>query len=273
MSEYIKALILGLVEGLTEYIPVSSTGHLILVGDLLQFTGKKEKAFEVFIQLGAILAVTYLYRARFVDIFKSIFPLTKWFQSATYRQSGSHRLLILLVLVSIVPAIIGALLHSTIKTLFEPSYVAYALIAGGIVFLLVERKKIVPTTLTLETITPASAFFIGCFQTLALWPGVSRSGATIIGAMLLGVQRSVAADFSFLAAVPLITAAALLDFVKVYSILTVSDLEIFAIGLIVSFFAGIVSIKLLIAILKRYSLIPFAYYRIILGIFILLTVA
>lgn len=271
MSDHFKALILGLVEGLTEFIPVSSTGHLILVGDLLQFTGEKEKAFEVFIQLGAILAVVFLYKARFVELFISVFPLSKWFTIETYKRNGSHRLLILLGLVSIVPAVIGALLHSKIKSLFEPTYVAYALIAGGVVFFLVERKKTKPIFLNLESITPATALLIGCFQTLALWPGVSRSGATIIGAILLGVERSVAADFSFLAAVPLIAAAALVDFAKVYSLLTVSDLKIFAIGLIVSFFGGIISIKILIGALKRYSLIPFAYYRVILGIFILLS--
>ena len=250
MSDYINALILGLVEGLTEFIPVSSTGHLILVGDLLKFTGEKEKAFEVFIQLGAILAVVFLYKDRFIELFKSIFPVSKWIRLETYKAEGGQRLLVLLALVSLVPAVIGAALHSKIKLLFNPTYVAWALILGAFAFFLVEWKKPKPTTFSLESIKPSTAFIIGCFQTLALWPGVSRSGATIVGAMLLGVERSVAADFSFLAAVPLITAAALLDFVKVYSNLTAGDLEVFAIGLVVSFFAGIISIKLLISILK-----------------------
>jgi len=269
ISEYLNAVILGLVEGLTEYVPVSSTGHLILVGELLKFNGEKEKAFKVFIQLGAILAVVVLYQKKFVEIIKSIFPLSKWFKLETFKSEGSQRLLILLALASFVPAFFGALFHSQIKSLFNSTNVAWALILGAFVFFLIEWKKPTSTIFSLEAIQPKTAFLIGCFQTLALWPGVSRSGATIIGAMLLGVQRSVAADFSFLAAVPLITAAALVDFIKVYSILTTSDLEVFAIGLLVSFFAGILSIKILLNILKRYSLKPFAFYRIALGVLIL----
>jgi undecaprenyl-diphosphatase len=270
MSEYIKALILGLVEGLTEFIPVSSTGHLILVGDLLKFTGEKEKAFEVFIQLGAILAVVFLYRQRFVDLVKSVFPLTKWIKAETYKGQGSHHLLLLIILASIVPSVVGLLFHDAIKALFNPTNVAYALIAGAVAFFLIEWKKPATKILSVETISLSTAFFIGCFQTLALWPGISRSGATIVGAILLGVERAVAADFSFLAAVPLITAAALLDFAKVYKILTAADLQIFLIGLIVSFIAGIASIKILISVLKRFSLKPFAIYRVILGALILI---
>jgi undecaprenyl-diphosphatase len=271
VPEYISAFLLGLVEGLTEFIPVSSTGHLILVGELLKFHGEKEKAFEVFIQLGAILAVVVLYQRKFVDLFKSVFPLRKWTKAETYKSEGEHRLLVLLGLASLAPVVIGGLLHSKIKELFNPVYVAWALIIGGIVFLIVEWKKPKESVFSLEKIKPTTAFLIGCFQTLALWPGVSRSGATLVGGILLGVQRTVAADFSFLAAVPLIAAAALVDFYKVFHLLTYSDFATFGIGFLISFVSGIASIKLLIGILKRYSLRPFGIYRIVLGLLVLLS--
>ncbi len=273
LSELAKAALLGLVEGLTEFIPVSSTGHLILAGEALEFTGDKAKAFDVFIQLGAILSVVVLYRDRFVSLFRGAFPLTKWLRSSTYRGAtggleGSSGLLT--IGVSSIPALAaGALLHSRIGALFHPTSVAFALIFGGVVFLLVEMKRHQPTILSTGEITLKLGFLIGCFQALALWPGISRSGATLVGAMLLGVERRVAADFSFIIAVPIIAAAAILDFAKVAGTLTAADLTIFAAGLTVSFLAGIASISLLLSILKRYTLRPFGYYRILVGLLVL----
>lgn len=270
MSELFKALILGFVEGLTEFIPVSSTGHLILVGDALGFVGEKEKAFEVFIQLGAILAVVVLYRERFLSFWRALFPIAKWFQPERYRSveeglDGASG--IINIAVATLPALIaGAILRKQVKALFFPASVAAALIVGGLAFLLVE-KFVRPGK---RALSPRVCLLIGCFQALALWPGISRSGATIVGALLLGVERRTAAEFSFLAAVPIIAIAAVVDLAGVAGKLTMQDAGVFATGLVVSFVAGMASIKILIEALKRYSLKPFGYYRIVLGALVLL---
>jgi undecaprenyl-diphosphatase len=272
MTDYAVAILLGIIEGLTEFIPVSSTGHLILAAEALHFTGEKEKAFDVFIQLGAIMSVVVIYKERFAELFRQLFPLRQWFSKDTWLRvrdiRGSAPLNIFLV--SLPALIIGGLFHKKLKLLFTPGCVAAALILGGIAFILVERMKPRVKTISFQELSGWQSFVIGCFQSLALWPGTSRSGATLVGAMLLGVDRAVAAEFSFLAAVPLIAAAALLDFVKVLPFLTAQDLSIFSLGLGVSFIGGCLSIRLLIGVLKRYSLAPFAYYRIVLGIIVLI---
>lgn len=272
MSDLVKALLLGLVEGLTEFVPVSSTGHLILSGELLDFVGEREKAFEVFIQAGAILAVVVLYWRRFKNLYLGLFPLRQWLTPDTYRKVEpglSGRAGIINITLATLPALVaGGLLGKQSKELFFPSSVALALITGGVAFLLIEHffgKDQRETKLT-----PRICLLIGVFQCLALWPGISRSGATIIGALALGVPRQIAAEFIFIIAVPVITAAALLDLYKSLHLLSVADIPVFATGLIVSFIAGMVSIKVFIAVLKRYTLRPFAYYRIVLGALVLI---
>jgi len=269
-SEYLSAALLGLVEGLTEFIPVSSTGHLILVGSALGLTGEKEKTFEVFIQLGAILSVVVLYRARFTSFIQGLFPLSKWLNRKTYLATNSglegSAGIINIALATLPALIFGALLHKQSKALFFPESVALALITGGILFLIAEKFKRQDT----KEIAPLLALAIGVFQVFALWPGMSRSGSTIVGGLLLGLNRKNAAEFSFLAAVPIIAAAALFDLLKGFSLFTTADVPLFAIGLSVSFLAGMLSIRLLVAVLNRFTLVPFAIYRILLGAAVLL---
>lgn len=260
------------MEGLTEFIPVSSTGHLILVGEALKFVGEKEKAFEVFIQLGAILSVVVLYRAQFISLFRGLFPLTKWLHKETYlglEPGLAGKAGIINLALTTLPALVaGAILHKKVKALFFPTSVALALIAGGVLFLVVEHFK--GEKEGNAPLSPKICFIIGCFQALALWPGFSRSGATIIGALILGVNRRKAAEFSFIAAVPIIAAASLLDIVKIAPALNLDDIKVFTVGLVTSFVFGMFSIKLLIEVMKRYSLRPFGVYRIMLGAFVLL---
>lgn len=263
MSELLTAALLGIVEGLTEFLPVSSTGHLILAGDLLAFTGSKANTFEVFIQLGAILAVVVLYWHRFIGFLQLSRP-TSLFQG----WGGIVR-----VGVATVPALIcGALFHSTIKAvLFSPAPVAVALILGGVVMVLIERARFLsPRTGTVDEITLKQSFAIGVVQCLSLWPGMSRSGSTIIGGMVCGLERRVAAEFSFVVAVPVMLAAVSYDLLKNASQLSQSDLPLFAVGFVVSFFTAILAIRFFVSLLGRWTLRPFGYYRIALGVLVLL---
>lgn len=189
------AAILGVVEGLTEFLPVSSTGHLIIVGNLLGFTGDTSKSFEVVIQLGSILAVVVMFWRRLFNMIGLHFG-----KPPVHEGSGSRRLNLLHIILGMIPAtVLGLLLHSQIKALFEPKYVMYALVVGGILLIaaeLLKPKK--PRAEGLDDITYVQAFMIGVFQCLALWPGFSRSGATISGGMLMGISRFAASEFSFL---------------------------------------------------------------------------
>jgi len=252
------AAILGVVEGLTEFLPVSSTGHLIIVGNLLGFTGDTSKSFEVVIQLGSILAVVVMFWRRLFNMIGLHFG-----KPPVHEGSGSRRLNLLHIILGMIPAtVLGLLLHSQIKALFEPKYVMYALVVGGILLIaaeLLKPKK--PRAEGLDDITYVQAFMIGVFQCLALWPGFSRSGATISGGMLMGISRFAASEFSFLLAVPMMMGATALDLYKSYSFLTLADLPMFATGFISAFIVALIAIKTFLAVIKRISFIPFAIYR------------
>ena len=252
------AAILGVVEGLTEFLPVSSTGHLIIVGNLLGFTGDTSKSFEVVIQLGSILAVVVMFWRRLFNMIGLHFG-----KPPVHEGSGSRRLNLLHIILGMIPAtVLGLLLHSQIKALFEPKYVMYALVVGGILLIaaeLLKPKK--PRAEGLDDITYVQAFMIGVFQCLALWPGFSRSGATISGGMLMGISRFAASEFSFLLAVPMMMGATALDLYKSYSFLNMADLPMFATGFVSAVIVALIAIKTFLAVIKRISFIPFAIYR------------
>lgn len=256
MTETLAATVLGLVEGITEFLPVSSTGHLILVGHLIGFTGDKADSFEVIIQLGAILAVVVLYWKRFWWLL-SPKPLNAF---------SGLRGIWLLFLTSLPAGLVGLVARKTIKAyLFGPVTVAMALAVGALMIFWVERRRMRDRYYTLDEITPALAFGIGCFQCLSLWPGFSRSAATIMGGMLLGAKRSLAAEYSFIAAVPIMFAATAYDFYKSASLYSADDLGILAIGFVVSFLAALAAVKGFIVLVKQVSLRPFAWYRLALA--------
>ncbi len=267
-SSLVVAALLGIVEGLTEFLPVSSTGHLILAGKALGFTGPVADSFEIFIQLGAILAVVVLYFDRFRNLLRGLFTDGIQFKSAPEFTGASGLAKIAL---ACAPAfVMGALFHKKIKEfLFTPGSVAAALIVGGAIMLLVDNKRREERTTSLEDISYRQAFLLGIFQCCALWPGVSRSGSMLVGGLLLGLSRSVAAEFSFLVAVPVMFAATALDLVKSRELLSQSDLGLFAVGFVVSFITAVFAIRTFMTLLKRINLHPFAIYRIAFGALVL----
>jgi undecaprenyl-diphosphatase len=261
-----QAIVMGVIEGLTEFIPVSSTGHLIIAGNLLGFVGEKAKTFEVFIQLGAILAVVFVYKERF-------FGLLSLKKTETF--SGRNGIL-LMGLTTLPPLVFGGLAHSHIKQhLFNMTTVALGLGVGGAIILLVERYSgqvqgyIHPSMDSIDNLSWKDALAIGFFQTLALWPGVSRSGATIVGGMMLGINRKTSAEYSFLVAVPIMCAAVIFDLIKSASLLQMSDVPVFITGFLISFLAAMVAIKYFIRLIGQITLRPFGWYRIAISIFIL----
>ena len=255
MSWVFTAIILGLVEGITEFIPVSSTGHLIVAGDLLDFTGQRAQTFEIFIQLGAILAVVWLYRKLFVTL------LTRW-----HRDLGTRRMLINLGIAFLPAALVGLGAHGWIKAhLFNPVTVAIALLAGGVVILVIEKWAPPARTHDVADLKPATALGIGLAQVLSLFPGVSRSGATIMGGYGLGLSRRAATEFSFFLAVPVMFAATLFDLLDSWSHLSRYDVPLFSVGFIVAFVSALVVIKAFLGYVSHRSFAPFAWYRIALG--------
>lgn len=256
VSENLIAVIIGIVEGITEYLPVSSTGHMILVGSMLGFEGEKASVFEVFIQLGAILSVLFLYRDKFSQMLKP--------RKLSVYGNG---LSINHVIAAIVPVMgIGYILHKPIKTyLFSPYTVIIGLVVGAIFMLVAEKVAQRPIVNDVDKITLKQAFYIGLFQVLALWPGFSRSGSTISGGLILGISRGVAAEFSFIIAVPLMAVACLYDLLKVWDKLNMADLQMFAIGFGVSFVVAYISVVWFIRFLNKSTLASFAYYRFVLA--------
>lgn len=256
MDNLLIAVILSVIEGLTEFLPVSSSGHLILAGDLLNFTGPKAATFEVVIQLGAILAVVVLYWPRFLGL---LIP------SGEKKFSGLYGIWLLL-LTSIPACVAGLLLHSIIKTwLFQSSAVIWALVAGAICMIIVERFHGKPRYESLDQLTPKLALGIGLCQCCALWPGFSRSASTIMGGILLGCSRGLAAEYSFIAAVPIMVAATGYDLLKTWSLFTSEDLVFFAVGMLGAFISALLAIKVFVRLLSRVTLVPFAVYRLILA--------
>ncbi|MBI4526102.1 MAG: undecaprenyl-diphosphate phosphatase [Deltaproteobacteria bacterium] len=269
MEIWAIAVILGIVEGLTEFIPVSSTGHLIVFGNLLGFTGEKASTFEVAIQLGAILAVPVLYAHRFWRLIPQSQNNASPDPSAMQGWSGLWRI----ALATLPALVVGYLAHDFIKSrLFTPTAVSWAMAVGGIGILVAERLASRNTPNSMDAITLQQALGIGLFQTLSLWPGISRSAATIVGGLLMGLDRKGAAEFSFLVAVPVMAAASGYDFLKMRGSLSSDELTQFLMGFVVSFIIAVISIAFFMRLLGRWSLAPFAWYRIVAApIFYLLT--
>lgn len=258
-GELLDAAVLGVVEGLTEFLPISSTGHLIVAADWLRFGGARAKTFEIFIQLGAVLAIVWIYRQRFGQVARGLAS-----------DPGSRRFATNLLLGFLPAALVGLAIHDWIKrVLFTPTVVAWAFIAGGVVILLVERFKPVSRVADAADIAPATAFGVGLAQVLALVPGVSRSGATIMGGYALGLSRTAATEFSFFLAVPVIAAAAGYDLLKSLDHLVAADAGVFAVGFLVAFLSAFVVVKALLRYVAHHSFAVFAWYRIGFGAFLL----
>jgi undecaprenyl-diphosphatase len=255
-----KAALLGLVEGATEFIPVSSTGHLILASDWLGLVDERAKTFDIFIQLGAILAIVWIYRVR----------LARWVGDAR-TDPGSRRFLLNVILAFLPAAIVGFLAHEWIKSrLFNPDVVAVALIAGGVVILLIERWPPKSRVHDVAGIPARLALGIGMAQVLSLIPGTSRSGATIMGGYALGLSRTAATEFSFFLAIPTMLAATMYDLLKSWSVLAVTDIPMFAVGFIVSFVSAVVVVKAFLTYVSNHTFRVFAWYRIAIGVVLLL---
>lgn len=263
------AVILGIVEGLTEFIPVSSTGHLILFSKFLGLEGEAADAFLIFIQLGAILAALIVYRQNFLDLFSGLLS------SKADCLASRFRNFILLAIACFPAALLGLIAHDYIEErLFNSISVAIALVLGGVALIFLDRKKLSEQDLVAETklddISYKQAFCVGLAQCLSLWPGVSRSGSTIIGGLFLGLNRKLAADFSFILAVPMITMASVYSLYKKWAVLSADQIPFFAVGFLVSLITGYLAIRFCLVILRRYSFRPFGWYRIVLGGIILL---
>jgi undecaprenyl-diphosphatase len=254
------AIILGVVEGLTEFIPVSSTGHLIIGGYLLGFVGDKAATFEVAIQLGAILAIVALYPRRFLALIPRAPIRTSAEVSTLSGWSGLYRFT-----AATLPAlVVGFVARHVIKQyLFNPLTVTCALAAGGIAILFAESYVAQRRTKSIDSITLAQALGVGLFQVLALWPGTSRSAATIVGGLILGLDRKGAAEFSFLIAVPIMFIATGYEMSKISLTFSRDELDMFVVGFVVSFVVALLSVKAFLQILNRWTLAPFAWYRIL----------
>lgn len=251
-----QALILGLVEGLTEFIPVSSTGHILLLGHFLGFHSA-QKTFEVLIQLGAILAIVTVYSQRLLML------------ATTAHRDAAARRFILAVGVAFLPAaIVGAAAHGFIKTiLFEsPALICTTLLIGGIVLLMIDRLPLKPRYFDADTFPIGLCFKIGIFQCLAMIPGVSRSGATIAGALLLGTDKRSAAEFSFYLALPTMSGAFALDLYKNRQFLSVDDLGLIAVGFVAAFVAAVLVVRILLDFVARHGFAPFAIWRIVVAL-------
>ena len=265
LIELIKVIFLGLVEGVTEWLPISSTGHLILVNEFISLNVSKDfwEMFEVVIQFGAILAVIVLY-------FKKLWPFTT--KEKYFIKKDTLMMWLKIVVACIPAAVIGVLFDDKIDELFyHPTPVALALIIVGIIFIIVENNKPKTKINNIADISFKTAFIIGLAQLVAaLFPGVSRSGATIIGGLLLGVSREVSAEFTFFLAVPVMAGASLLKLVKFGFDFTSNEIIILAVGMISAFIVSILAIKFLVGYIKKNDFKPFGIYRIILGIIVLL---
>lgn len=268
MADAVKVIILGIVEGITEFLPISSTGHLLVASALLDFQSSLNSTFQIFIQLGAVLAVIFFYRADLIHHLRHL------------HSDASIRRLWLNVIVAFIPAgMVGFFLNGWIKVnlVDTPSnslIVAVALIAGGILFLLVERRPAEkPHAADLAEITLAQAMVVGIAQVTALVPGVSRSGASIIGGILCGLSRETATRFSFYLAIPTLGIATLYDLLTTLGQVNLSDLLYLLLGTLVSALVAWVSIGWLLRFVSRSTFVPFGYYRIVAGVIILLLIA
>jgi undecaprenyl-diphosphatase len=260
LSGITVAIILGVVEGVTEFIPVSSTGHLILAGHFLGFVGDKAASFEVAIQLGAILAIVALYPSRFLALVPRVFRQNDAAQSTLVGWPGLCRFA-----AAILPVLaVGFVARHAIKQyLFNPLTVTCALAVGGVLILLAEKFVRGRRTNAMDSMTMVQALGVGLFQVLSLWPGTSRSAATIVGGLFLGLDRKSAAEFSFLVAVPIMFIATGYEMSKIGASFSNEELTWFLIGFVVAFGVAWLSVKAFLGLLNRWTLAPFAWYRII----------
>lgn len=256
----LKTIILGIVEGLTEFLPVSSTGHLILVGDLLSFNDDKGKLFEIVIQVGAILAVCWEYRAKIAAVMMGL-PSQKSAQKFAFNLA-----------IAFVPlATLGLLFGKYIKAaLFKPMPVALAFIVGALVIIWAEKREHKIRILEVDDLSPLDALKLGAAQAFALIPGTSRSGATIIGGLLFGLSRKAATEFSFFLAIPTLIVASIYDLYKHRDLLDLAtDAPYFAAGLIAAFLSALLAIKALLRYISHHDFIVFAWYRIVFGLIVI----
>ena len=264
-ASLVVALILGIVEGLTEFLPISSTGHLIVAGSLLGYVGDEAKVFEIAIQSGAMLAIVWEYRTRFRRVV-----------AGALHDRAAQRFLVNIAIAFMPAAVLGLLLGKAIKaTLFHPVPVALAFIAGALVILWVERRQRLrsrpPRVAEVDDMTAADALKVGIAQAFALIPGTSRSGATIIGGMLFGLSRKAATEFSFFLAVPTLMAAGAYSAWKDRALLAHADPAFFAVGFIAAFVSALLCVRWLIRYVARHDFVPFAWYRIVFGAVVLIT--
>ena len=257
----LKALILGIVEGLTEFLPVSSTGHLILTADLLDFNDERGKLFEIVIQSGAILAVCWEYRARLTHVFGNL-----------HREAAARRFVLNVAIAFMPLAVLGLLFGKAIKaTLFAPVPVALAFIIGGFIILWAERRQHTIRIESVDELTPIDALKLGLAQACALIPGTSRSGATIIGGLFFGLSRKAATEFSFFLAIPTIILATIYQLYKERALLSLDDLGIWVVGFVSAFVSAFLCVRWLLRFISTHDFVPFAWYRIAFGIVVLIT--
>ena len=263
----IKVIIMGIVEGLTEFLPISSTGHLILAGSLLNFTGEKVKVFEIVIQAGAMLAVCWEYRRRIIDVIRN------------FSSDVAARRFVANLLVAFLPAVVlGLLFGKFIKAhLFAPVPVALAFIIGAFVILIVERRnRLNEDRLRIHSVdemTMLDAFKVGCAQCFALIPGTSRSGASIIGGMVFGLSRQAATEFSFFLAIPTLFGATIYSLYKERALLSVADLPMFGVGALAAFISAFFCVRWLLRYISSHDFTIFVWYRIVFGVMILISAA
>ena len=263
----IKVIIMGIVEGLTEFLPISSTGHLILAGSLLNFTGEKVKVFEIVIQAGAMLAVCWEYRHRIIDVIRN------------FSFDAAARRFVANLLVAFLPAVVlGLMFGKLIKAhLFAPVPVALAFIIGAFIILIVERRnRLNEDRLRIHTVdemTLLDAFKVGCAQCFALIPGTSRSGASIIGGMAFGLSRQAATEFSFFLAIPTLFGATIYSLYKERALLSVADLPMFGVGALAAFISAFFCVRWLLRYISTHDFTIFVWYRIVFGALILVTSA
>ena len=256
----LKALILGLVEGFTEFLPISSTGHLILAGDLLNFNDDRGKLFEIVIQSGAILAVCWEYRARIVHVLGNL------------GQTWAQRFVLNLAVAFLPLALIGLAVGKAIKAhLFNPVTVATAFIVGGLIILWAERRRHTVRIQEVEDLTIVDAVKLGFAQALALIPGTSSSGATIIGGLFIGLSRKAATEFSFFLAIPTLTMATLYELYKERALLSADDLGMWVVGFVAAFVSAFLCVRWLLRYIASHDFTVFAWYRIVFGIVVLAT--
>lgn len=253
--QYVSAAVLGVVEGLTEFLPVSSTGHLILSDEIIGFQGPPGKVFEIVVQLGAILAVCWIYRAR---LFAALVGVPS--------EPRAQRFVANILFAFLPAAVVGVFAHNFIKNvLFSPWVVAVSLIVGGIAILVIERIRPPPRVLEVDEMRIRHALKIGICQCLAMIPGVSRSGATIMGALMFGVDRKAAAEFSFFLAIPTMFAATAYDLFKSRDALTGHDTAMIAVGFVTAFVSALMVVRWFVGFISRHGFGPFAWYRIVIG--------